>query len=50
MHTAPTLFFCLQFGYTPLYIASEKGHLNVVQALLQRKEIKINETSKYSVK
>jgi len=46
MHTAPTLFFCLQ-GYTPLYIASENGDLNVVQALLKRKEIKINEANKY---
>jgi len=44
MHTARTLFFCLQ-GYTPLYVASENGHLNVVQALLQRKEIKINQSS-----
>jgi len=45
MHTARTLFFCLQ-EQTPLYVASRKGHLNVVQALLQRKEIKINQKGK----
>ena len=46
MHTAHTLFFCLQ-GYTPLHNASENGHLNVVEELLRRKEIKINQTDKY---
>jgi len=45
MHTAPTLFFCLQ-GFTPLWIASLRGHLNVVQALLQRKETNINQAAK----
>ena len=32
-------------GITPLYVACEKGHLDVVQVLLTKKEIQINQAT-----
>jgi ankyrin repeat protein len=31
------LYFCMQSGFTPAYIASEKGHTETVALLLENK-------------
>ena len=45
VHTSST--FLLFKGWTPLYIASCYGKLEVVQELLQRKDIKIHQHNKW---
>lgn len=44
--TDPQVNKAKNFGATPLIIACQKGHLEIVQKLLERNEIEVNQTTK----